>query len=227
MATTPTPTPTPASGAGKSKKWWMIHTAAGVVVAILIATGITQCSAKNEEREEKEAKQTELIDAGKKISRAATVIDSLLSENRNLAGVASNRAQIIAEQADSIVVLNDSIAVLNDSLTVVNGKLNDCRNSRKNQQARKPQPKKNQRVNPAPVMSTPVKPDTVVIVRQGNGTGGGSSVNVNLNNSQNNGTIVVGNGNNVVVNNTAADAQQGACKVTNVQMTAVFYSKSR
>ena len=56
MATTPTSTPT----TGRSKKWWMIHTAAGIVTVALITIGITQCSGKLSERKEKEKYKLEL-----------------------------------------------------------------------------------------------------------------------------------------------------------------------
>ena len=236
-----------------SKSWWIVHVASGVVAVALVAFGMTQCSGKQSEREEKEIKKSELV-------RANESLDSLriaIGEARRLIGDLGddNRAKsdTIRMQRDTIDMQRDSIAVLNDSLGVVNGKLIDCRNSKrkpaKPATPAKPQPK------PQPKPVAPVKPDTTIIVQQPVAKPGcGGNVNVNLNNSQNNGAIVaggnacktdiklengsvnngaivVGNGNNVVVNTPAAviaaDSLARARQVQNVQFTAVFVSKSK
>ena len=98
------------------------------------------------------------------------------------------------------------------------------------------------------------QPDTLIIVQQPVRIGCGGTTNVSLNNSQNNGAIVVGgaackteikldnnsvnngaivvgNGNNVVVNTPAAviaaDSLARARQVQHVQFTAVFVTKSK
>ena len=247
-----TGTPAPTTGTGKTKKWWIIHVAAGVAAIALIAFGATQCSSKVSEREEKETKETKLV-------RANESLDSLriaIGEARRLIGDLGddNRAKsdTIRMQRDTIDMQRDSIAVLNDSLAVVNGKLIDCRNSKHKQvKQAKPQPKP----QPKPKTVTVVKPDTVLIVQQPvSRVGCGGKANVTLNDSQNNGAIVVGggncktdiklengsvnngaivvgNGNDVVVNTEealiAADSLARARQLKNVRITTVFYTKSK
>ena len=200
MATTgPTPTPT----TGRGKKWWMIHTAAGIVTVALITIGITQCSGKLSERKEKEKYKSELATANsEKASLSEKVVELNSSVNAYNSAVNEYQAEVGA--------LNDSIEVLNDSLAVVSQNLEDCRNSKR-------------KVVKSAAKSKPrvVKPDTVIIARSD--TARCAATNVSLNNSQNNGTIavagtgcgtgikldngsvnngaiVVGNGNNVYVN---------------------------
>ena len=221
-----------------SKSWWIVHVASGVVAVALVAFGMTQCSGKQSEREEKEIKKSELV-------RANESLDSLrvaIGEARRLIGDLGddNRAK-----SDTIRMQRDSIAVLNDSLGVVNGKLIDCRNSKrkpaKPATPAKPQPK------PQPKSVVAVKPDTIIIVQQPVAKPGcGGNVNVNLNNSQNNGAIVaggnpcktdiklengsvnngaivVGNGNNVVVNTLAVQAAVDT--LNNITVKRTIYVK--
>ena len=251
MATTPIPGPTPATGTGKTKKWWIIHVAAGVAAVALIAFGMTQCSGKKAERAEKEAKKSELVAANE-------TLDSLRSVMRDASGLIGRqndeiraKSDTIRMQRDTIVAQRDSIATLNDSLAIVNGKLVDCRNSKR--KPTKPAPVKPAPVKPAPV--APVKPDTIIIVKRTLVNPGCAGVtNISLNNSQNNGAIVaggnpgktdikldngsvnngaivVGNGNNVVVNTPAAliaaDSLARARQVQNVQFTSVFITRSK
>lgn len=243
-----TGTPAPTPGTGKTKKWWIIHVAAGVAAVALVVFGATQCSGKKSERSEKEAKKSELVAANQTLDslrvamRKATIMIGGLSQDN------SAKADTIRMQRDTILTLRDSIATLNDSLTVVNGKLNDCRNSK-----RKPAQKPVQTAS-TPVNSAPVKPDTIIIVQQPVRTGCDGTTNVSLNNSQNNGAIVVGgttcktdikldnnsvnngvivvgDGNNVVVNTPAAeiaaDTLARARKVRKVQFIAAFVTKSK
>ena len=230
-----------ATGTPAPKKWWIIHVAAGVAAVALVVFGATQCSGKKSERSEKEAKESKLVAVDKKLdslsvamSDAIKVIGGLKQDNR--------------AKADTIRMQSDTIAMLNDSLTVVNGKLKDCRNSR-----RQPAQKSEQKAT-TPVNQVQVKPDTTIIVLQPVRTGCDGATNVSLNNSQNNGAIVVdgaackteikldnnsvnngaivvGNGNNVVVNTPAAviaaDSLARARQVQHVQFTAVFVTKSK
>lgn len=241
MATTstPTPKPTPARGTGKTKKWWIIHVAAGVATVALIAFGMTQCSGKKAERAEKEAKKSELVAANETLDS----LRSVMSDARKLIG---RQTSEIHAKSDTIRMQRDSIATLNDSLAIVNGKLVDCRNSKR--KPTKPAP-----VKPAPVAS--VKPDTIIIVQQAPvNRGCAGETNISLNNSQNNGAIVaggnpgktdikldngsvnngaivVGDGNSVVVNTPAAliaaDSLARARQVQDVQFTSVFITRSK
>ena len=237
-----------ATGTPAPKKWWIIHVAAGVAAVALVVFGATQCSGKKSERSEKEVKKSELVAANQTLeslrvamSDATTMIDDLSQDN--LA-----KAETIRKQSDTIRTKRDSIAMLNDSLTKVKGELEDCRNSK-----RKSVQKSEQRAT-TPVNQVTAKPDTIIIVQQPVRTECSGATNVSLNNSQNNGAIVVdgaackaeikldnnsvnngaivvGNGNNVVVNTPAAviaaDSLARARKVQNVQFTAVFVTKSK
>lgn len=230
-----------ATGTPAPKKWWVIHVAAGVAAVALVVFGATQCSGKKSERSEKEAKESKLVAVDKKLdslsvamSDAIKVIGGLKQDNR--------------AKADTIRMQSDTIAMLNDSLTVVNDKLKACSKS-KRQSAQKSEQKAT-----TPVNQVQVKPDTTIIVQQPVRTGCDGATNVSLNNSQNNGAIVVdgaackteikldnnsvnngaivvGNGNNVVVNTPAAviaaDSLARARQVKNVQFTAVFVTKSK
>lgn len=231
-----------------SKTWWIVHVAAGVAAVALLAFGMTQCNGKKSERTEKQQKQSELLDASRKMERAVGQIDSLLHDNR--------------AKADTIRMQRDSIIVLNDSLAVVNDKLADCRKAKKPcpqpkkpcPQPKKPcpQPKKpvKKTVAPNPVVKPQpvVKPDTIVVMVQApaDTVKCAPAVNVNLNNSQNNGVItvgknnagadvrlengavnngaiVIGNGNNVVVNNPTANvvAADTLVRVTKIRRVIV------
>ena len=230
-----------ATGTPAPKKWWIIHVAAGVAAVALVVFGATQCSGKKSERSEKEAKESKLVAVDKKLdslsvamSDAIKVIGGLKQDNR--------------AKADTIRMQSDTIAMLNDSLTVVNDKLKACSKS-KRQSAQKSEQKAT-----TPVNQVQVKPDTTIIVQQPVRTGCDGATNVSLNNSQNNGAIVVdgaackteikldnnsvnngaivvGNGNNVVVNTPAAviaaDSLARARQVQHVQFTAVFVTKSK
>ena len=230
-----------ATGTPAPKKWWVIHVAAGVAAVALVVFGATQCSGKKSERSEKEAKESKLVAVDKKLdslsvamSDAIKVIGGLKQDNR--------------AKADTIRMQSDTIAMLNDSLTVVNDKLKACSKS-KRQSAQKSEQKAT-----TPVNQVTAKPDTIIIVQQPVRTECSGATNVSLNNSQNNGAIVVGgaackteikldnnsvnngaivvgNGNNVVVNTPAAviaaDSLARARQVKNVQFTAVFVTKSK
>ena len=230
-----------ATGTPAPKKWWIIHVAAGVAAVALVVFGATQCSGKKSERSEKEVKKSELVAANQTLeslrvamSDATTMIDDLSQDN--------------LAKAETIRKQSDTIAMLNDSLTVVNDKLKACSKS-KRQSAQKSEQKAS-----TPVNQVTAKPDTIIIVQQPVRTECGGATNVSLNNSQNNGAIVVGgaackteikldnnsvnngaivvgNGNNVVVNTPAAviaaDSLARARKVQNVQFTAVFVTKSK
>ena len=234
-------TPAPTIGTGKTKKWWIIHVAAGVAAVALVVFGATQCSGKKSERSEKEVKKSELVAANQTLeslrvamSDATTMIDDLSQDN--------------LAKAETIRKQSDTIAMLNDSLTKVKGELKDCRNFK-----RQPAQKSEQKAS-TPVKQVTAKPDTIIIVQQPVRIGCGGATNVSLNNSQNNGAIVVGgaackteikldnnsvnngaivvgNDNNVVVNTPAAviaaDSLARARKVQNVQFTAVFVTKSK
>ena len=201
-----------------TKSWWIVHVAAGVAAVALVAFGMTQCSGKNDARDEAAAARQEVVKAGEKIDGAVAKIDSLVNANRGLSD--ENRAQ-----ADTIRMQRDSIAVLNDSLAVVNDQLVDCRNSKKQPVKKAPVKKEPVKKEPVKVQPKPAAKDTVVVVvkegakkcatpatvvelddskNTGNivvsGKCGGTQVKLG-NGSVNNGNIVVGNNNRVVLHN--------------------------
>lgn len=201
-----------------TKSWWIVHVAAGVAAVALVAFGMTQCSGKNDARDEAAAARQEVVKAGEKIDGAVAKIDSLVNANRGLSD--ENRAQ-----ADTIRMQRDSIAVLNDSLAVVNDQLVDCRNSKKQPVKKAPVKKAPVKKEPVKVQPKPAAKDTVVVVvkegakkcatpatvvelddskNTGNivvsGKCGGTQVKLE-NGSVNNGNIVVGNNNYVVLHN--------------------------
>ncbi|MBQ4129860.1 MAG: hypothetical protein IJD69_00575 [Alphaproteobacteria bacterium] len=201
-----------------TKSWWIVHVAAGVAAVALVAFGMTQCSGKNDARDEAAAARQEVVKAGEKIDGAVAKIDSLVNANRGLSD--ENRAQ-----ADTIRMQRDSIAVLNDSLAVVNDQLIDCRNSKKQPVKKAPVKKEPVKKEPVKVQPKPAAKDTVVVVvkegakkcatpttvvelddskNTGNivvsGKCGGTQVKLE-NGSVNNGNIVVGNNNYVVLHN--------------------------
>lgn len=221
--------------ATRDKKWWIIHCSAGVAAAILLAFGVTQCSGKKSERDEKEKAQTEVSTAADKLNTAAAKIDSLLTANRGLGADNRAKADTIRMQRDSIATLNDSIVVLNDSLDIVNDQLTDCRNGKRKPTKPTKPCKPCRPVKPTnPVV---VKPDTLVVVVGPDSVARGGNVRVEMDNSRNNGNIVVaptnanqtevilrdgsvnngnivvGNNNNVVVNNVVDTlrAYQSSC----------------
>ena len=184
-----------------SKPWWVVHVASGVVAVALITFGVAQCSAKKSEREEKEAKKTELVDVKDKADELDAQVQDM---HHQIDGLKTDNEEMF----DTIYMQRDSIATLNDSLLIVNEELTDCRNSKRKPTKPapvKPAPVKPAKVKPAPV--APVKSDTIIIVQQAPvNRGCAGETNISLNNSQNNGAIVVGNGNNVVVNTPAVQA---------------------
>ena len=233
-----TGTPAPTTGTGKTKKWWIIHVAAGVAAVALVVFGATQCSGKKSERSEKEVKKSELVAANQ-------TLDSLSAAMRKATTMIDDLSQDNLAKAETIRKQSDTIAMLNDSLRMVKGELKDCRNSNAQNSEQKVS---------APVKQAQAKPDTNIIVLQPVRIGCGGATNVSLNNSQNNGAmvvdgaacktdikldnnsvnngvIVVGDGNNVVVNTPAAviaaDSLDRARKVRKVQFIAAFVTKSK
>ncbi len=200
--------PAPATGTGKTKKWWLIHAAAGVAAVALVVFGMKQCSDKDAERDEKELAKTELARAVCRLDSCVNLIGDAAQTIKGLQREVDSQTRVISSQNDSIIVLNDSIDVLNDSLTNVNEQLVDCRNS-------KPRPTKTNSGNRCPRQTKPVvrqsknrrqATSNAVVVAQQTTPAAGASVNANVNANQNNGAIVVGNGNTVVVNSGATAA---------------------
>lgn len=216
------------TGTTRTKKWWMVHVAAGVVMVALVAIGVTQCSGKKEERAEKEAKKSEL-------ATADAYVDSLSNRVQEMCVQIDGLRFDNIRKSDTIAMQRDSIATLNDSLLIVNEELTDCRNSKR--KPTKPAPVKPAPVKPAPVnrgcagetnISLDDSQNNGVIVAGGNP----GKTDIKLDDgSVNNGAIVVGNGNNVVVNTPAAliaaDSLARARQVQKVQFTSVFITRSK
>ena len=229
-----------------TKKWWTVHIAAGVVTVALIATAMTQCSDKEAERAKKEAAKYEL-------KAAQETLDSLCVSMDKANKLIGRQSGVIRAKSDTINMQRDSIAKLNDSLVAVNAKLANCNKDKKKQKKSTQSGQSQQK--PKPEVSASVKPDTLVIVYQGTvAPVGAGATDVRLNNSQNNGAIVaggatcktsvtldngsvnngvivLGDGNNVVVTApaalNAADSTANASQVKKMQFTSVFVTRSR
>ena len=166
-----------------TRKWWIIHTTAGVAAVLLAVFGVSQCSQKNEECAEKQGVENTLKRTRAALDSAEMRIANVNDVNKYL--LADNQAK-----ADTIKMQRDSIIVLNDSLNVVNGKLNDCRNSKKKTTSAKPKPQPKPQ-QPKPV-AKPQPKDTVYVVVHNDKQSMQKNVNIELDNSQNSGNIVVG-----------------------------------
>lgn len=221
--------------------------AASIVAAAGVIFGVSQCSSKQDERDDKATAEAAVLNASEQLNAAAAKLDSLLKVNRA-------QADTIDVQADSIVVLNDSIVGLNktiaqksDSLALVQGQLVQCRNSKKKPAATKPCPqpvatkpqpapvKKDTvyvvSVEPAKTSTEPTVPGTVVKLESSKNGGdimvgsenNGATIITLTNSSENSGKIIVNNGGTVVTNNcaTAVDTLQ------QVQKAAAGYIKTK
>ncbi len=202
----------------RTKKWWWIHASAGVVSVLLLAGLCGTCSSANEKDAELEKKNADFTEAINTLKKANKAIEGLKSENAVKDSIIETQSGLwaVAETEkgvlrDSIVVLNDSIDGLNEELKQVNADLEDCRNSKKPAPKKKPEQKKPALKKPAPkkpeqkkpeetkpvvVPVRPVKvvqPDTVyVVVEQQVRNCDAGKTKINLDNSENNGAVVVG-----------------------------------
>ena len=215
-----------------TKKWWIVHVAAGVATVALMAFGVTQCSGKQSERAEKEAKNSELVVANGALDSLRAAVQDATMVLRDMDEANQKQEVVIKNQRDTIEMQRDSIETLNEALT-------DCRNSKKVQV--KKTPIKKAPVKKKPIKPQPVKPgcggkaDVSLDKSQNNGSivvGKGCQNNVTLNNgSVNNGAIVIGDGNNVVVTTPrallVADSLENARRVREMTISAVFYTKSK
>lgn len=226
-----------------TKKWWLVHLGAGVVAVALVVFGAEKCSDEKSVREENKKIASQLEQTEISLGDACGKLDTLRGDFADLMADYREKSDTVRMQRDTIDMQRDSIMALNDSLGVVNGKLDNCRKS-----AKKP-------TKPAPTKPAPAKPvvrDTVVVnCPNRENVKSGDKVNVKISDAQNNGAIVVdapcattdiklengavnngaivvGNGNCVIVNQAAMDTLVKAQKqIKTVQVGAVFYRKSK
>lgn len=200
----------------RTKKWWWIHASAGVVSVLLLAGLCETCSFANNKDAELEKKNADFKEAINTLKKANEAIEDLKSENAVKDSIIEYQSALCAEVetekgvlSDSIIVLNDSIDGLNEELKQVNADLEDCRNSKKSAvkkpavkkteqkktTPKKSEQKKSEETKPVvvPVQSVKVvKPDTVyVVVEQPRKDCAGGKTKINLDNSDNNGAVVV------------------------------------
>lgn len=206
----------------RTKKWWWIHASAGVVSVLLLAGLCGTCSSANSKDAELEKKKADFKEAINTLENANNAIKDLQSENAVKDSIIEKQSALwaLAETekgvlCDSIDVLNDSIDGLNEELKQVNADLEDCRKSKKSavkkpavkkseqkktapkkQEQKKSEQKKPEETKPVVVPVSPVKvvkPDTVyVVVEQPRKDCAGGKTKINLDNSDNNGAVVVG-----------------------------------
>lgn len=201
----------------RTKKWWWIHASAGVVSVLLLAGLCGTCSSANNKDAELEKKNADFKEATNTLKNAQKAIEDLMSENAVKDSIIESQSTLwaLAETekgvlSDSIDVLNDSIYGLNEELKQVNADLEDCRKSKKSAvkkpavkkseqkkpAPKKPEQKKSEETKPVVVPVSPVKvvkPDTVyVVVEQPRKDCAGGKTKINLDNSDNNGAVVVG-----------------------------------
>ena len=196
----------------RTRNWWVIHTTAGVAAVLLTMFGVAQCSQKNNEQFGKNLLNNTLNEYKQALDSATVHIKRVNDANKRLDD--DNRAK-----ADTIRMQRDSIIVLNDSLDVVNAKLTDCRNSGKKavpvkpKPQPKPQPKDTVCVGVLPEKKVPEycpphNAKNVVVLDSAKNNGNvvveknacGDTEITLKNGAVNNGNIVVGNNNNVIIN---------------------------
>lgn len=241
-----------------TKKWWLVHIGAGVVAVALVVFGAEKCSDEKSVREENKKIASQLEQTKISLDDACSKLDTLRGDFAELVVECHEKSDAVRMQRDTIDMQRDSIMALNDSLGVVNGKLDNCRKSAKKPTKpapAKPVPAKPVPAKPAPAKPVPAKPvvrDTVVVnCPSRENVKSGDKVNVKISDAQNNGAIVVdapcattdiklengavnngaivvGNGNYVIVNQAAMDTLAKAQKqIKTVQVGAVFYRKSK
>lgn len=158
------------------KKWWLIHGTSGLLVAGLVVFGIfASCEDENTECD--------------RCADYTAKVDSL--------GAAR----------DSIVVLNDSISTLNAINDVLAEQLVECEESKQPAQPAARTPRKRTPAQPARRTTAPERPakrTTAPVVTQENPCANNNSTASNVGvvveeNFTNNGAFVVGNDNNVTV----------------------------
>lgn len=236
-----------------TKKWWLVHLGAGVVAVALVVFGAEKCSDEKSVREENKKIASQLEQTKISLGDACSKLDTLRGDFAELVVDHREKSDSVRMQRDTIDMQRDSIMALNDSLGVVNGKLDNCRKSAK--KPTKPAPAKPVPAKPVPakpVHAKPVVRDTVVVnCPNRENVKSGDKVNVKISDAQNNGAIVVdapcattdiklengavnngaivvGNGNCVIVNQAAMDTLVKAQKqIKTVQVGAVFYRKSK
>lgn len=152
--------------------------------------------------------------------------------NKEQADSEQKDSVVVVDNSDRIRVLTDSINELKQDLRDTQEMLDDCRKSkpapRKKPTPKKPTPKKPMPKKPVPQKpARPVKKDPVVVVVEKHVP----APCVNIDNSNNKGTIVVGNNNNVVVQQpvpaVVADSLERFKRTTTVTVTVKTKTRQR
>ena len=150
------------------KKWWFIHVPATVVVAGLIAFGVTMCNRLEDAKATKvSVSNTDnlTLTMNKSKQEADAKIDSLIKVQDSLKNVGVKKSDtirqlkvVVEKQHDSIVGLNNSLSKATKNLKVVKAQLKDCENNMKAQQQ---QAKKSSKSNARSAVARRAVTDTV------------------------------------------------------------------
>ncbi|MFQ6744964.1 MAG: hypothetical protein ACLRFN_03255 [Alphaproteobacteria bacterium] len=189
------------------KKWWFIHVPATVVVAGLIAFGVTKCNRLENLKQQTTDSVENMTKAGERLDLAAAKIDSLLSDGKAKSDTIRQLKVVVEKQHDSIVGLNKSLSVTTKNLKVVKAQLKDCENNMKaqQQQAKKSSKSKSAR---SVVAKRPVADTVRQVVVQTVDTCSNGNATVRVSGSENSGNIVVTGRNNatVILENSAVNS---------------------
>lgn len=162
------------------------------VIAIMVACSGDGRVSRKEAIADSNLKNVENAQLKRQIAELQEKNEALLENNAALC----HRADVYE---DSVIVLNGQIAILQDSLVVVNGKLEICEKGKRcpvKKPATKPTPKPKPKPTPKPKPKPTPKPTPTPEAKPNPvATGGNKSVVRIEDKSQNNGSVVINNGN--------------------------------
>lgn len=194
------------------KKWWFVHVPATVVVAGLIAFGVTKCNRLENLKQQTTDSVENMANATEKLNQAAAKIDSLFVVSNAKSDTIRQLKVVVEKQHDSIVGLNKSLSLTTKKLKVVKAQLEDCENNKKAQQQQakkssKPKAKKPAAAKPTVAKKPVAKPVHQVVVQAVDTCSNGNAT-VRVSASENSGNIVVTGRNNatVILENSSANS---------------------
>lgn len=189
------------------KKWWFVHVPATVVVAGLIAFGVTKCNRLENLKQQTTDSVENMANATEKLNQAAVRIDSLFVVGKAKSDTIRQLKVVVEKQHDSIVGLNKSLSTTTKKLKVVKAQLEDCENNKKVQQQQAKKSSKPKTKKPAVTKKPVAKPVHQVVVQAVDTCSNGNAT-VRVSASENSGNIVVTGRNNatVILENSSANS---------------------
>ncbi|MBQ2845134.1 MAG: hypothetical protein IJE79_03910 [Alphaproteobacteria bacterium] len=194
------------------KKWWFVHVPATVVVAGLIAFGVTKCNRLENLKQQTTDSVENMANATEKLNQAAAKIDSLFVVDKAKSDTIRQLKVVVEKQHDSIVGLNKSLSATTKKLKVVKAQLEDCENNKKAQQQQAKKSSKPKAKKPAvakkPEAKKPEAKPVQQVVVQAVDTCSNGNATVRVSASENSGNIVVTGRNNatVILENSSANS---------------------